>query len=165
MPAVISSRIKVEDLTRSIRIKFYPKVYYLRLIVFLIFIYIAVLKEFWLILAFIIILILLTFKGKMIQIDKNSKKLCVFHFLFFIKAVHCCFFNRHTINVSVSRYKPLGIIWESKEAYAYQIRISDENKKIFICNDNNKSKLEGYANSIIQLLKSGRYNNSIKQEF
>ncbi|MCB0410649.1 MAG: hypothetical protein KDD29_10550, partial [Flavobacteriales bacterium] len=109
MPTVISSKIKTEDSERVVRIKFYPKVHYLRLLVFALFLFLAFIKESWFMGAFAVVLIFITFKGKMVEIQKyNKDTVCVFHFLFFLKFKDYCFLDKSSIKVAVSRFKPIG---------------------------------------------------------
>lgn len=158
MPTVISSRTNTLESDNSIRIKYYPKVHYIRLLVFFLFIYFSVVKELWFFTVFAALLILLTFKGKMIILNKYNDELKVFYYLSFLRFLDHRFDKKSSLAVVVSRYKPWGIIWESKSAYAYKLTLSYNTTDIFLCHDNKKHKLEEMRKSLNTIINNGHYN-------
>ena len=151
MPFVEKKRIKIENNGSLTKILFLAKINILQQVIFVYFIYISISSKMYFFLSFwVFLVILLSFKRKEIKIDRNLNHLVINHRIVFLTwKINEIKINKD-IQLNVERYKPWGIIWESKNSYAYQLVIKAETKNISLCCDNDKNKLELFKGKITQ---------------
>ena len=121
---------------------------------FIFFTFFTAYQNLWPISLFCIVTVLLMFKKHELIIKNKENKLMIRNSIIFFKWVSTSLLISNKMDLIIERYKPFGIIWETKSLYAYQLSITNENKKHNICIANNKNMLLDIKTKIIAMIKA-----------